>query len=71
MTRYLSSNRNIVKIDLSTNIIGDEALIPISDALSENLIRIKHLIMEGCKFSTEGFVQLFIALRTNGYLSEL
>jgi Ran GTPase-activating protein (RanGAP) involved in mRNA processing and transport len=41
ITKYLKANRNIVKLDFSNNAIGDEAMNPLSEALSENTTRIK------------------------------
>lgn len=71
ITKYLKLNRNIVKLDLSNNSIGDDALNPLAEALSENATRVKQLLVENCKLTTDGAAHLFTALKTNSFLSDL
>ncbi len=44
---------------------------PIAEALSENATRIKNLLFEQCKLTTDGVVELFTALKTNSFLADL
>jgi Ran GTPase-activating protein (RanGAP) involved in mRNA processing and transport len=56
ITKYMRSNRNIEKFDISSNAIGDSAIVQFTDALGENAIRLKSLTFEQCGISTEGAI---------------
>jgi hypothetical protein len=71
VTKYLKVNRNLEKLDLSDNTIGNEAIKLLSKSLAENKTRIKHLLIENCKITTDGVIILYNALKTNKHLTEL
>jgi Ran GTPase-activating protein (RanGAP) involved in mRNA processing and transport len=46
LTKYMRSNRNIDKFDLSSNDIGDKATVQFTEGIAENAIRLRQLNFE-------------------------